>query len=252
MTSLDLFLNELAPDNGWIPSWDDVLTRAAGPDRESPASGPRSRRRVLVAALALLAIAVIPLVAVAASNGWWFLKYGSPQSRPANSPLVVKEGSFSGKKWELIAYPAADGLCWSLTFSAQSDTGRGSALACATLVGFPSRQPNPEMSITYLASAGDNTYPAWVAGPVVSTAQTVKIRLGTRTIATTTFRAHGALRGIRFYAIQTPSRRAGRRPSQRPNSPVTWVAGYDRNGKMVACLKPRTARAGMSPFTACR
>jgi hypothetical protein len=251
MTLLDGFLNDLAPGDGWIASWDDVLTRAAAIDPLGAERPRRSRPRIAALVLAILAVALIPFVAVAASNGWWFLKYGSPDSRPSKNPVVVKHGSFGGKKWQLIAYPAADGLCWSLTFIVHANTGRGSALACGPVAGFASHHPNPEMKITYLASGGGDSYPAWIAGTVVQTATTVKLRVNTQTITTETFQAPAALGDVRFYALEA---RAARplKPGQRPHSPLTWVAGYDSHGKIVACLNPRTARDGVSPFSACR
>jgi hypothetical protein len=249
MTSLDSFLNDLAPADTWSPAWDDVLRRAERPAESALGGRGRwTRRHAFVLALATTAAVIfIPLVAVAASNNWWFLKHPIKQSTPVKAPLVVKEGAFGRKRWELVAYPAESGLCWSLTFAATEASGGGSGAACAPVVGFPSQYPNAQMTITYLASEGS---PGWIVGPVVSTASTVRIRFASQTITTPTFPAPSSLGRIRFYAIEVP--RLAVPHLLRPRPPLRWLAGYDSQGRIVACLDPMTARDGVSALTACR
>jgi len=245
----DELLDRLAPGEGWRPAWEDVLRRAGD-------AGPRRlpRRRLLVAAAVLTAIAV-PLVAVAASQDWWFLRNPGRDFEPSRAPVVVEQGTWSGHRWELVAYPnAANGLCWGITPSASQATGADAGLACAPFVGFAKSKHSPDLSITYSAASGTPSFPAYVAGPVVSGAETVAIRFGRETIRTPTVAAPRGLGGVRFYAVQVPGRlfpkpRGAFPPLRRP---VTWVAGYDRDGRIVACLSTRVNRNGISPDSACR
>jgi hypothetical protein len=255
MTAIDSFLDELAPGEEWVASWDDVLARATFTPTRNGSRTPLSRRRVAVLAVAVVAIALIPLIAVAATNGWWFLRHPSPEMTPSKTPVVVKNGEFGGRQWELVAYPAPDGLCWSLTFTADAEKGSGAGLSCGPVVGFPSQHSNSEMTVTYLATSGDKSSPAWVIGPVSPAATTVKIRIGTTTITTEAFKAPASLGNLGFYATQIPSsvvlpfRPA---PGKQPQPFVTWVAGYDSHGNVVACLNTRIMdQTGTSPISAC-
>jgi hypothetical protein len=245
----DELLDRLAPGEGWRPAWDDVLRRVddAGPRR-------LPRRRLLVAAAVLIAIAV-PLVAVAASQDWWFLRNPGKDFKPSRTPVVVEKGVWSGRRWELVAYPnAANGLCWGITPSASQATGNDAGLGCAPFVGFAKSKHSPALSITFLASSPSPSFPAYVAGPVVPGAETVAIRFGRETIRTPTVTAPRAIGDVRFYAVQVPDRLFPKpRGAFRPlRPPVTWVAGYDRDGRIVACLSTRVNRNGISPFSACR
>lgn len=252
MTSLDEALDELAPGDAWSPSWDDVLARAGR-------RGHRSRGRTIVLALTVIAVVVVvPLVAVAAvSNDWWFLKHETKANTPTREPVVIKEGAFGGKQWQLVAYPAADGLCYSLTFTAAKANGGGSAAGCGSVVGFPSQHPNPQMTITYMGSGGSPSFPNWITGPVIPTAATVRIRIAARTITTPTFAAPSSLGRIRFYAVELPRNvnpffQRKPKPGTRPPQPLHWVAGYDSHGQIVACLNPDKSTNGLSALSACR
>ena len=69
MTSGDDVLSRLTSALPWKPDWADVLGRAGelDPRRRQPWA-----RRRLILALSLLAAVLIPLVALAAANGWFF------------------------------------------------------------------------------------------------------------------------------------------------------------------------------------
>src|SRR5207247_6506726 len=96
MTSGYAALDRLTPDLPWQADWSDVLARAG--ERR-----PGMRRFVI--ALAVLAAVAIPLAALAAANDWWFMRFGNAP-RPLHGPVVVKEGTWSGRTWQLIAYPS--------------------------------------------------------------------------------------------------------------------------------------------------
>lgn len=243
MTTLDDYLDALAPGEGWSPDWEAVLGRA--PRR-------RVRRRHVVLALVVLLVVAVPLVAVAASSDWWFLRHSLDGMKPSSGPYVVKTGTWSGKQWELVAYPNTDnGLCFGITPVASAANGAGGAMECAPITGFPATKHSPAMGVTYLAGGSTPELPAFVAGPVVDTAATVAIRFGTTTYRTTTFGApHFA--HIRFYALQVANDSFPSRVGQRPERPVRSITGYDRNGRIVACLVPATAHDGISRLGDCR
>ena len=245
---VDDLLDAAAPADDWAPSWGDVLDRSVRPAEARP------RRGVLIVALAvvLAAAAVVPLIAVGASNSWWFLKHSVGADRPTRVPVIVKEGRFGENRWKLVAFPAADGLCWSLTFTASAASGGGAGLACGPVTGFPSAHGNPQMPITYLASAG---WPGWITGPVIPKAVIVRVQYARGTIQTSTFAAPSALGTLRFYAAEVPHRLTSTAPPTtggRPPQPLRWLAGYDAQGRIVACLDPAEAIDGISPMSACR
>jgi hypothetical protein len=258
MTTVDELLNEIAPAHGWSESWPDVLRRADEQVRVRPQNRPSTlpRRRLLLAALVAVIVIAAPLVAVAASNDWWFLNHPDPLSVPATSPLIVKEGQWDGKGWDLIAYPnRQNGLCWGITPTATRDTGTGGALGCGSIVGFPSNGRNPAMSITFVSGGASPELPAYVAGPVVATAAKVVIHFATATVTAETFAAPKELGDLRFYAAQVPDNINPARPptpGQPLASPISWLAGYDKGGMIVACLNPTTAKDGISPPTVCQ
>lgn len=258
MTTVDELLNELAPAHGWSEAWPDVLRRAGEHVRARPQDRPSrmQRRRLLLTALVAVTVVTAPLVAVAASNDWWFLNHPDPLSAPAKTPLVVKEGRWDGKGWDLVAYPnTQNGLCWGITPTATRDTGTGGALGCGSIVGFPSNGRNPAMSITFLSGSASPELPAYVAGPVVSAAAKVVIHFATGTVTAETFAAPKGLGDLRFYAAQVPDNINPARPPTpgQPFAPaISWLAGYDTDGMIVACLDPQTAKDGISPLTACR
>jgi len=238
MTDDGWIFERLAPNDLWSPNWPDVLERAGV---------VRVRRRAkLVLTLAAAALVAIPFVALAASNDWWFFRFGGTPT-PASAPVVVKEGEWQGHNWQLVAYPSTtDGLCFGIARPEGGGTG-GDALGCAAFVGVkrtPESKRSADMSITYLASGGSPTFPAYIVGPVIGTATVVEVRLGDgSSLQTETFAAPPSLAGIRFYAMQLPGQN-----QTRPD----WVAGYDANGRIVACLAPLTAKDGISPLSDCR
>ena len=240
----DDLLDTLAPAEGWVPDWPDVLQRAgAGP------SGSRVTRRRRVIVLVVLAAVLVPLAALAATNNWWFLKFGQGPT-PTHAPLIVKEGAWDGHPWQLIAYPSTtDGLCVSVT--PKGSGGEGGAMGCGTFAGIP-RTPetkaSPDMTITYLSGAASNQLPAYIAGPVIEKASTVAIRLANGDLLRVpTFAAPEPLSHVRFYVTSLPAA-----DQTTPSTFPKWVAGLDTSGNVVACLAPLTAKEESSPLSDCR
>jgi hypothetical protein len=253
MTFPENALDQLASQSGWRPDWDDVLARA----NESPVARRPVTRRRLILALAVVAAVLVPLAALAAANDWWFFKYGQAPT-PTSAPVVVKTGNWNGHRWELVAYPSTtDGLCFSVTPTGQAAGGAGGALSCGPFAGISrtgATKPSPDMTITFLSTSDTPELPAYMAGPVIDTASTVEIRLANgQTLTTAAFDAPSPLEHIRFYATPLPvgvARTAHPGPGQL--APISWVAGLDAEGAVVACLAPQTAENGISPTSACR
>jgi hypothetical protein len=277
VNSMSALLDELSPE---LPAsgatWDDVLARAqllAGSTSTSGSAPRRSPRRVarkrLVLATALVTAIVIPLVAWAAVNDWWFFQFRDTP-RPLSAPAVVASGSWSGHRWEMAAYNSGVGTCWSITFPDSNEIGGAwmygvsgagvtsnadNALGCGGIIGI--RPPNPGAlqlpTVMYmLGGSVDASYPSWIAGPVVASARTVVIRFpdGEVVSAPTTppvKLGHVGWYGpVRFFAAQVPPnvKRFGR-----PQS----VTGVDARGNVVACFVPALATSGFfTPLPECK
>jgi hypothetical protein len=241
MTFDDDILNRLAPALPWEPDWASVLRRAGELELRRPLQ-LRGKRR-LILALAVLAAVLIPLIALGAANEWWFLKYGGAPT-PTSPPVIVKEGNWSGHPWELVAYPTADGLCYSVMPAGSKTEGAGS---CASFVGVArtnETKKTSDMTITYMSGNGYRL-PVWIAGPVIDSASQVEIRFENgKNLRLPTFAAPASLGRVRFYAAPLPT---GVSPS-----PPKSIAGLDIDGNVIACLAPATAVDGISPLSACK
>jgi hypothetical protein len=232
-------LDQLAPPIPWEDDWRDVLARA----------GTARKRRVLVAGLALAAV-LIPLVALAAVNDWWFLGLRDiPQ--PVDKVVVVTQGSWDGHPWKLVAYNSqGGGTCWSVTFDTAETGGSsvasgapgglgngGSALSCGSVVGvhLPHiREILP--TVAYLMGSNADGTIHWIAGPVVDDATSVRVVFddGT-TLRLPTVEppsSLGQLRWfgpVRFYVGQLP-------PKVGFQIPLHSITGFTARGKRVACV----------------
>jgi len=273
-TSLSGLLDELSPDLPAAgPGWGDVLARAElfGASRLHRARPSRARRlleRRVVLAVTLVVTAVIPLLALAAANDWWFFRFRETP-RPFGKPLVVTRGSWDGYSWSLVAYDSkTQGTCWSITFDESPPGGAGgasgpapggavsgadNALGCGGIVGL--RPPHPRQidlpTVMYMTASSFNTdYPSWIAGPVVDSASTIVVRYRTGAVLRTPTTRPVELSNVgwfgrlRFFASPLP---AGITPSDLPDS----ITGFDSNGKVVACLVPRTASHWYSLLSEC-
>jgi hypothetical protein len=145
--------------------------------------------RRLMLALALPAVVLVSLAALVAANRWLLEDDAPIPVRVSDAPTpvgasdLVKEGEWSGHRWQLIAYRSrTHGLCFSVTPARWKAGGSGSATSCAPFVGGPRTaeiRGASEMTITILGGAAGPELPAYVACPVIDKASTVEIRFGT-------------------------------------------------------------------------
>jgi hypothetical protein len=248
-------LDVLAPALPWEPDWPDILERAQlRPGQRRPGFAvPRGR---LVLLLVLIAVIAAPLLAYGAANDWWFLGSGSPE--PVSAPVIVKEGSWDGHAWQLIAYlSTTDGLCLAITPRGSALDGQAGAMACGPLVGVPrtaKTKRSPDMTITYLVGSATEELPAYIIRPVVAEARRVEVRFTDgHTLRLPTFAGPSSLGQVRFYA--SPLRAGAPLPGltkSRSRPPVDKLAGLDNRGSVVACLVPATAVDGISPLSDCQ
>lgn len=248
-------LDLLVAAHPWVADWDDVLQRAGSPGAVAQRLARRvlSRRRLVLVAIAVGAV-LVPLGAFGAANDWWFLGSGGTPV-PVSAPIVVKEGEWSGHRWQLVAYPSnTDGLCFTIVPPAWKAHGSTAGMACAPFVGVARTahtKVSPDMTITWLAALGNRSFPAYIAGPVVSSVDQVEIKfVNGDMLRTPTFAAPDPLNAVRFYAAQLPAAVAR---SFIPAHPlVQTLAGLNAKGNVVACLAPQTAVDGISPLSDCR
>jgi hypothetical protein len=238
-------LNRLVPALSWEPDWSDVLGRAGELERRRPWQ-LRGKRRLILVFTVLAVLLLIPLIALGAASWWWFFKYGQAPT-PVSPPVVVKEGSWDGQPWELVAYRSTtEDLCYSVTPAGSEVSGAGAAMACgpfAGIVGTNETKATPDMTISALVSSGGQL-PVNIAGPVVDSASQVEITFSNgQVLRVPTFAAPTSIGSVRFYAAPLPE---GVSPSL-PRS----VAGLDDDGNVVACLVLAAADNGISPLSAC-
>jgi hypothetical protein len=107
------------------------------------------------------------------------------------------------------------------------------------------------VTITLLAGAGGKELPAHMVGAVIEEASVVEIRFGDGDVLRVpTFSGAEPLQHVRFYAAQLPA--DIRLIPETAAGFLTWVAGLDRDGNVVACSAPRTADDGSSSLSDCR
>lgn len=254
MTFDDEVLNRLVPALPWEPDWANVLGRAGERERRWPRQ-LRAKRRLILILAALMAV-LIPLIALGAANEWWFFKFGQAPT-PTSAPLVVKEGSWDGHPWELVAFPSTtDGLCFSMTPAGSKAGGEGAAISCGPFAGIArtnETKATPDMTITFMSSGASDRLPAFIAGPVVDNASQVEIRFGNgQVLRVPTFAAPTSLGPVRFYATPLPAGVAPTRPGPGHVEFLKSVAGLDNDGNVIACLAPATAVDGISSLSACK
>jgi hypothetical protein len=208
MTDIIETLERLAPTDGWEDNWADVLRRVGEDARPSVTRrrrwGRLGRKRTLL--LAFVAAAIIaPLTALSALNNWWSSAYLPP---PAQKPIVVTRGLWSGQRWTLIAYPSHPttngyGLCWGITFSrnpglaavppqgsisaaVMAVPGVDASVTCDSIVGIdhwrhlpgtvPTVQTDESEFLSAPVATSAKRHPAWIAGVVVPSATHVILR----------------------------------------------------------------------------
>jgi hypothetical protein len=193
----------------------------------------------------LAAALLVPVAAatVAATNDWWFFASHAPQ--PLTTPVVVKSGSWDGKRWDLLAYRAASqGICFTITPSAAATSGLGAAMNCGGFSTAPPESPGGPRGITYL-SASSSEPPTYVPGPVIDTAAEVAIYFANgHVVRTPTFDAPTSLGAVRFYAAPVGDAVIYSTGPGRRESLVQKLVGLDSEGGVVAC-------AALDPASRC-
>ena len=210
-----------------------VTNSVRPPDTTSGRHRPRrwlTRRPIAVIAIAVVAIAT-PLLA-AGSQDWWFLR--APLPDPITDVKVVKTGEWDGKPWQLVAYRSArEGVCYGVLprSTSGSGDGEGGGFSCIRIAGVPQESDSEEARLGVLYLSGPSpALAAYVAGPIVDSAEEVEIHLvGGEVIRTPTFDAPDELGSIRFYAAQLPE-------TDSSGGQVQKLVGIDRDGEVVACL----------------
>ncbi len=217
-------LRSPGPDSGSSGDhgdWERVLSDA----RRHRWRSSRRARLALALVGAVLAV-IIPLTAVAASNGWWFFSdsVSSTLPSPVGGVVVVDSGNWQGVPWALTAYrTASDGLCIGFTPNppAGADSGappQGPPSAASTLMigcgadvrGIPNleyRQTTHEFAFISSGSAAtDGSKFDAVAGPAAADVASVEIdHSGGPPIVAQTLQAPGQLGvPIRFFAAELP------------------------------------------------
>ena len=119
-------------------------------------------------------------------------------------PVVVTQGSWSGRHWSLVAYPSnqkkplyggsfyGPSLCWGVTFTGTPHQARGymmgggpidmngdDGMRCGSTVGIQTKRrhlpTNPRVDFTGLINETADGYPSWVAGTIPASATHVAI-----------------------------------------------------------------------------
>ena len=218
---------------------------------------PLVTKRRLVVAFAALAAVLVPLVALGASDDWWFSRScGAPD--PTAPPEVVTEGEWDGHPWQLVAHRSAtDGLCVSITPKGSEREGEGGAMGCAPFAGVARTStskgnPPDELPITYLAGLGGESLPAYIVGAVIEEASVVEVRFpGRDVLRVATVPGPESLEHVRFYAVRWPAR-INLTASPPVPLPIS-VTGLNASGEVVACLAPKAlAEHGTSTPSDCR
>jgi hypothetical protein len=174
-----------------------------------------------------------------------------------SAPVVVKEGEWSGRPWQLVAYPSGtDGLCFSVTSKRPAQAGAVGAMNCATFAGISrtaETKASPDMTITFLSGWGPSGFlPTYIVGPVINKAVEVEIRFANgQDMHVPTFGAPAPVKQVRFYATQIPDSAVPKQLRGEPQA-FDWIAGRDKEGTIVACLSPLKAKDGISPLSDCR
>lgn len=239
--SVDDALDRLAPPQPFAHDWNDVVRRA-----ETAAAHPSRpvwrQRRWVVAAVVIAAI-VVPVAAatIGATNDWWFFS-GGHGDHPLTQPVVIKTGTWDGKRWQLVAFRAtpehavlpADliDICTAvMPYASPPSASTGGALGCGGFSAAPPGSPGGPRGIGF-ASSQSPGLPYWGAGPVVDTATEVELSFRNGDLLRVrTYAAPESLGPVRFFA--TPI----------PEEPIK-VVGVDDSGGVVACmpLDPASAR----------
>jgi hypothetical protein len=169
---------------------------------------PPDRRRILLVAAVVAAIALLAVPALALSD-WWFLGPGAP--KPEGGVTVVASGRSAGIEWMMTAYVSKDtGVCVALT--PQVGQGDSGALGCgADVRGEPNRgsardRPGKHWVGYQYFALGLFDFPEFVFGPVAHGVDGIDLVLSSGdTLRTTTINGPDELNApLDFYVVELP------------------------------------------------
>ena len=129
-----------------------------------------------MAAISATVILALPLLAFAATQGWWFDR-ADEQRR--GGVVEVAHGMWSGRPWTMTAHLSAHDVCFAMTPGGERNVvGEGAGMTCVPLAAFQATDSAPR--IGYLAGFSPD-FPDFVAGVVVQAAVEVKVALSSGT-----------------------------------------------------------------------
>jgi hypothetical protein len=225
------------------PDWSGVLRRAGV--RQLPVTRRRigiwrrSPRWAVSVAVGVLCALAASTLAVGAQQGWWFGQSNGPPT-PAGSVATVAEGTWNGVPWALAAYQSSDGqTCYSMTpRPSENPRGVGAAVSCNTFGAGPD---SSQADMGALATGATADFPAYIVGPVSSTAVSVRIELADgRSVSTDTIAAPNVTPGVGFFVARLPC-----------GVGLARAVGEDANGHTVATMDLRAFLLERGVDTAC-
>jgi hypothetical protein len=101
-------LDELVPPARKVTyDWERVLADANTQTQQRPGRWRRSRRRLMLTVAVVTLGLLVPVLAVGASQGWWFDHHQAHPGAPApldGAPQIIARGTWHGTLWAVIAY----------------------------------------------------------------------------------------------------------------------------------------------------
>jgi hypothetical protein len=179
-------------------------------------------RRGLIIAFAVVATLIGSTLALGAESGWWFLNSNGNTSLPTPAPVgdvvTVTTGTWDNQKWALTAYRTeSNKVCFAVTpGSLENSSGQNAVMSCGAI---------GELGITALYSPRQGIFPAYLAGPVVSSANRVHIKLDSGDSVDTDTIAAPSL-PYRFFVATLPC-----------NAAPVEATGFDDQGSVVARIE---------------
>ena len=214
------------PQEGATGDWERVCR-----DAERRVRRPARRRRLaLGAALAFVVLLLAPLAVVGSSHDWWFFA-GGHGPKPATPVAVLESGSWSGQAWTLTAFRNKRGnICLSV------NAGQASALGCTTTTG--------HTFLGFLQVIPQGKSLRWFAAVTKRSVDHVAVTFSNGDVLrTTALTGPPSLRFAgHFFVIRQPDD---------PAITMEYVGGYDRDGRLIACVDQTTHRID-APLAVCR
>jgi hypothetical protein len=207
-----------------------------------------SRRRLIIAAAVFAVLLLIPLVAVATGNEWWFQNkadWGQLQPQPINNgqPTIIASGRSNGSVWTAFAYvwngelpgfrarkgrAHHESLCMGLIVGSLGN--QPSNLACGPLRGVTGILPPRLPADGWLASR-QTSAPLLTIGAAAPGVTAVELLLGennggTHKTIRVALKSFPGIAGMRFFVLPTPY------------GGIAEIIALNATGKTIAELAP--------------